>query len=529
VNRTDVLEKRARAAAVAAGELLAALLDVADDAIGGFDADEIAFTLAWSQNAARMQIEFGRFLRDVFPDVFAVLRAGDIDAYRAWMFYDVLRAADPDVAVRVAATMLPDAPELTATEVRRKLRRALLILDPSGAVARMRRTIVDRYLAMSPSSHGTASLYGVDLPADRATAAFERVDAYARGAKTAGDERTLEQLRADTFLDLLEGVAPTVAPVHRRGVVEIAVSLATATGESEEPGELAGYGPIDAETTRELLTDLAKRDDVDWRFSARNADGTLVGHGRIPRSRTKAGATNIGSANASDRDARNSNAGSTNVGSTDAGGRSKAGGANADNSNVGSTNAGNSNVGSTNAAGRDSDGANMGRANAGNVGTAAVTTRRAGAGNAKATNSPADDGEAADRHTNGGQADAVSAAQAAGKGFDWTGASAAARDQLLTGPPIEADPTRRRPSPALARWIIARDRTCRAPGCNAPARVCDIDHTIDHASGGLTSHDNLGLLCRHHHRLKHEGGWTLTQPKPGTFEWRAPDGRIYRK
>ena len=146
------------------------------------------------------------------------------------MFYDVLRAAEADVAVRVAAAVLPEAPSLTATEVRRKLRRALLILDPSGAAARMRRTIVDRYLAMSPSGHGTASLYGVDLPADRAVAAFERVDAYARGAKPAGDERTLEQLRADTFLNLLEGVAPMVAPIHRRGVVEIAVSLATATG-----------------------------------------------------------------------------------------------------------------------------------------------------------------------------------------------------------------------------------------------------------------------------------------------------------
>jgi len=75
----------------------------------------------------------------------------------------------------------------------------------------------------------------------------------------------------------------------------------------------------------------------------------------------------------------------------------------------------------------------------------------------------------------------------------------------------------------------ARMQICRAPGCNAPARICDIDHTIDHASGGLTSHDNLGLRCRRHHRLKHEGGWTLTQPKPGTFEWRSPDGRIYRK
>jgi hypothetical protein len=60
-----------------------------------------------------------------------------------------------------------------------------------------------------------------------------------------------------------------------------------------------------------------------------------------------------------------------------------------------------------------------------------------------------------------------------------------------------------------------------------PARVADIDHTLDHAFGGETTHDNLALLCRHHHRLKHEGGWTVTQPTPGTLVWTSPAGRRY--
>jgi hypothetical protein len=71
------------------------------------------------------------------------------------------------------------------------------------------------------------------------------------------------------------------------------------------------------------------------------------------------------------------------------------------------------------------------------------------------------------------------------------------------------------------------DATCRAPGCTAPARSCDIDHTTDHTDGGPTRHDNLGLLCRHHHRLKHEGGFQLHQPEPGHFPWTSPGGRTY--
>ncbi len=45
----------------------------------------------------------------------------------------------------------------------------------------------------------------------------------------------------------------------------------------------------------------------------------------------------------------------------------------------------------------------------------------------------------------------------------------------------------------------------------------DIDHTKDFAKGGATDVSNLGPLCRHHHRLKHEGEWYLEQLEPGVF------------
>ena len=98
---------------------------------------------------------------------------------------------------------------------------------------------------------------------------------------------------------------------------------------------------------------------------------------------------------------------------------------------------------------------------------------------------------------------------------------------LTPHPPAQADPAARFPNAKMRDWIAARDTTCRAPGCTAPARSCDIDHTDDHATGGATRDDNLGLLCRHHHRLKHEGGHRLDQPKPGHFRWTSPNARTY--
>ncbi|HEY7174549.1 MAG TPA: HNH endonuclease signature motif containing protein [Micromonosporaceae bacterium] len=101
--------------------------------------------------------------------------------------------------------------------------------------------------------------------------------------------------------------------------------------------------------------------------------------------------------------------------------------------------------------------------------------------------------------------------------------------QNPSGAPVERDPHRRTPSSPISRWVRSRDGTCRAPGCRVPASACDIDHTVDHASGGLTTHDNLALLCRHHHRLKHDGGWRVTQPRPGVLEWVSPYGSWFRR
>jgi hypothetical protein len=87
---------------------------------------------------------------------------------------------------------------------------------------------------------------------------------------------------------------------------------------------------------------------------------------------------------------------------------------------------------------------------------------------------------------------------------------------------------RRVPTPALARLVRHQQTRCVFPGCGMPATRADIDHTIAHNDGGRTALDNLGLLCRRHHRAKHRpDGWKLDQPQPGVFTWTGPTGRTY--
>ena len=83
------------------------------------------------------------------------------------------------------------------------------------------------------------------------------------------------------------------------------------------------------------------------------------------------------------------------------------------------------------------------------------------------------------------------------------------------------------PPQALVDFLLARDRTCRFPGCRQPATRSDIDHAHSWETGGETKPENLGLLCRRHHRLKTHGHWALVSNADGSCNWTSPSGKNY--
>jgi hypothetical protein len=91
------------------------------------------------------------------------------------------------------------------------------------------------------------------------------------------------------------------------------------------------------------------------------------------------------------------------------------------------------------------------------------------------------------------------------------------------GRPLSVGRKTRSIPPALRRAIARRDRGCRFPGC--PNHHTVDAHHIEHwANGGPTSLENLVSLCRHHHRLLHERGYSVTRNRSGLV-FRRPDGR----
>ncbi len=93
----------------------------------------------------------------------------------------------------------------------------------------------------------------------------------------------------------------------------------------------------------------------------------------------------------------------------------------------------------------------------------------------------------------------------------------------LEGGPLDVGRRTRSVPPAVRRALAVRDQRCQFPGCERH-RFVDAHHIVHWARGGPTSLGNLVLLCRHHHRLVHEGGYSVSLDREGRRLFRDPAG-----
>jgi hypothetical protein len=77
------------------------------------------------------------------------------------------------------------------------------------------------------------------------------------------------------------------------------------------------------------------------------------------------------------------------------------------------------------------------------------------------------------------------------------------------GVPVDVGRSQRLFTASQRRALAVRDDGCRFPGCGRPARYTDAHHVKSWLCGGPTDLANGVLVCRHHHRALHEGGWRI--------------------
>src|SRR5690625_1875254 len=96
-----------------------------------------------------------------------------------------------------------------------------------------------------------------------------------------------------------------------------------------------------------------------------------------------------------------------------------------------------------------------------------------------------------------------------------------------SGAVLDVGRRRYRPPAELATFVRERDRTCVRPGCSTPARNCDLDHTVPWNQGGPTAATNLTALCATDHAIKTMGAFQLRHRDDAGYEWITPAGRRY--
>jgi len=229
-------------------ELLPKLDEAMESAEG-----EIRAALTLTRRAAEFQLGTAYELRDRLPNVWKALHEGRIDLPKARVLCNETVHLPIEDAQRVAEVALERAPRQTTGQLGARIRKLVISLDPDMAKDRFAKAVEDRRVVLEPNPHGTTNLLGLDLPAADAQAAMRRINTLAKAAKTADDARTMDQVRADVYLDLLNG--RHLKAGKGKGIVDISVELTTLAGLNDHPGELRGYGPVIADIARQVAED----------------------------------------------------------------------------------------------------------------------------------------------------------------------------------------------------------------------------------------------------------------------------------
>jgi Domain of unknown function (DUF222)/HNH endonuclease len=243
--------------------VLAAIADHPHDAADPADRtgtswvrEDVACALRLSGITAQSRLHTATDLADRLPRTLRMLDRGAITYLHARALTDAVTALDPKTATEVETRVLTKAREQTLANFKRSLTHAVQTLDPARIAAQRDHAMTERRVCLTAREDGMAELWAL-LPAEGAAAVMTAVDALA-SATPADDPRTADQRRADALID--HAIAALHDPLLPRAqgmrpAVQITIALSTLLGCDDQPGELAGHGPIPAPVARHIAAD----------------------------------------------------------------------------------------------------------------------------------------------------------------------------------------------------------------------------------------------------------------------------------
>ncbi len=256
--RVDVLVALERQLAWLAGVQQCVLAAMAADDVSAdrWVREEVGCALRLSALTAQRRLAVAETLAGTLAETGRALHRGRIGYLHALTLAEATYPLDDETAAAMEARVLPRAGAQTLAEFKRCVRRAVHALDPARVEEQRAQAMTERRVCVSPRDDGMTELWAL-LPAEGAAAVMTAIDCLA-SVTSATDERTADQRRADALVDL--GIAALHDPLlpkaqGMRPSIQVTVALSTLLGLDEQPGELAGHGPIPASLARHLAAD----------------------------------------------------------------------------------------------------------------------------------------------------------------------------------------------------------------------------------------------------------------------------------
>lgn len=236
-----------------------------------FATSEVSLALGISYPTAQGLLADAVTLAARLPVVLEALEAGRVCERAASVLASETLVLDPELAARVADTVLQRPGLRTLAQVRRATRTLVARADPAGAAGREARAVRGRFIRPRKDVEDGMVAWEAWLPVADSVAIWDRLGELGRATTVPDDPRTLDARRADVAADLLLG-RPVLCPdgqnlnqhttstakVWRTDVVVEATTLA---GRDDHPALIPGWGTITADTARRLAADLGTNGD----------------------------------------------------------------------------------------------------------------------------------------------------------------------------------------------------------------------------------------------------------------------------
>ncbi|HSI94070.1 MAG TPA: DUF222 domain-containing protein [Jiangellaceae bacterium] len=211
--------------------------------------EQVGLARRVSPATASKQVAAAKALVRQLPRVLKLLERGQISEFVATIVVaetSVLAAADRRLAdQRIAARCAGVGPKAAQAIARQ----VVIELDQPAVVAKAAHARTDRRVSCRPAPDTMAVLSAL-LPCHDGVRAYAALRKHADQLSATGDQRSRDQIMADTLVERLTGQTPATGGPVQIGLIMTDASLFTG---APTPAELTGYGPIPAPVARDII------------------------------------------------------------------------------------------------------------------------------------------------------------------------------------------------------------------------------------------------------------------------------------